>query len=190
MARERSSLQQHTPTSRRAARSRRIREKRQIEAMLAEIGDTPTGAAAVAHVRAKRWSIRYGKPVGGAFTYPWKRISLRRGYSYRQTRAMLAHELGHAWKYPRALVDSAEQEYEAEVFARQVLAELGQVAERGQDAWFRVPREMHNERIWGYSQWHRATLPDRQPGGLRALWYAFRQAVGFLTGQPRRPAGR
>jgi hypothetical protein len=141
-------------------------------------------------VRAKRWSIRYGKPVGGAFTYPWKRISLRRGYSYRQTRAMLAHELGHAWKYQRTLADSAEQEYEAEAFARRVLLELGQGSAGEHDAWLQVPREVHRERIRGYSRWHRATLPDRQPTGLRAVWHGLRQAIGILAGLPRRPAGR
>jgi hypothetical protein len=161
--------------------TRRAQEKEQIEQMLREIAATPTGAPAVAYARSRHWRIRFGKPAAGAFTYPWKRISLRRGYSYRQTRAMLAHELGHVWKYPRALADSLDQECEAEAFAQSILGELGQITEREREAWFAAPREVHHERIRGYSRWHARTLPAEQPGGWRAAWFGMRQAIGLVA---------
>jgi len=60
---------------------------------------------------------------------------------------VLAHELYHAWRYPHVLVDSVQQEYEAEAFSVQVCCELEALSEQERDAWFCVPHEVHHARI-------------------------------------------
>jgi hypothetical protein len=146
--------------------------------MLDEIEATESGAEAVRQARAQGWRIGYGKPVaGGGFTYPYKRIVLGRGYRYVPTRSMLAHELYHAWRYGRVLVNSIQQEYEAEAFAQRVRYELGAISKRALEAWMGVPEEEHYRRIRSYSAWHARILPDRQPRGLAAVGHAILQGL-------------
>jgi hypothetical protein len=163
-------------------------ERQQIQRILQEIGATGAGAEAVAVVQ-RQWAIVYGRPVaGGAFTYPYRRIVLRRGLSYRDSRGVLAHELYHAWQYSHSLVDSVQQEYEAEAFSVQICCELGTISEQERDAWFRAPREVHYARIRQYSAWHYRCLPGEQPTGIVAWWYAMKQFVGLMALQHRKRA--
>ena len=164
-------------------------ERQQIRRILQEIGATGSGAEAVASVRRGRWAIVFGRPVaGGAFTYPYRRIVLMRGLPYHDARSTLAHELYHAWRYPRALVDSVQQEYEAEAFAVQVCWELEALSGQERDVWFGVPRGAHHARIRQYSAWHHRCLPDEQPAGMAAWWYAMKQFVGLMALQHRKRA--
>jgi hypothetical protein len=110
--------------------------------------------------------------------------------SYNDSRGALAHELYHAWRYPHTLVDSVQQEYEAEAFSVQVCCELKALSEQERDAWFCVPHEEHHARIRKYSAWHHRCLASEQPAGIAACWYAMKQFLGLLTRQHRKRAPR
>jgi hypothetical protein len=154
--------------------------------MLDEIGATESGAEAVRQARAQGWRIRYGKPIaGGAFTYPYGRIVLRRGHKYMPARNMLVHELYHAWRYGRAMANSIQQEYEAEAFAQRVRYELGVISERALAAWMGLSMEEHYRRIRGYSAWHARILPERQPRGLAAVGHAIWQGLTIWMARRR-----
>jgi hypothetical protein len=61
--------------------NQRAAEQAQIASMLAAIETTPSGGAAVEALRNLGYQVRFGRPLGGgAFTYPWKVITLQRGY--------------------------------------------------------------------------------------------------------------
>ena len=164
-------------------------ERQQIGRMLQEIEATSAGAEAVQAVRRRRWAIVFGRPIaGGAFTYPYRRIVLMRGLSCRDSRGALAHELYHAWRYSRVLVDSVQQEYEAEAFAVQICCELGTISAQERDAWLSTPREVHHARIRRYSAWHHHCLPEGQPTGVAAWWYALKEFMGLLVRLPQKRA--
>lgn len=183
--------------------TKRTEEQREIAQMLREIEATPTGAKAVNDLRRRRFRVRYGRPLGGgAFTYPWKVITVQRGYSRHVTRSMLIHEVGHASfiaESGRIWSGSVEQEYLANRFWAQVSRELEALSGEEQLKWF---GQEHNrsalyDEIRHTSTWHRLSLPVHQPRGLPdklwALWQAIASVVwivrllrpGYL--RPRRP---
>ena len=160
--------------------------QQEIADMLHEIESTPTGAEAVKNLRKLGYRVRYGRPLGGvAFTYPWRVITLRRGYSYRATRSMLIHEVGHtAFALPKRApwAASLQQEYEANRFWAQVSRELNALPGHVEDIWFGVEHDaqaMYDE-IRGTSTWHRVALPEDQPTGFRGLLWAAWQAMASL----------
>jgi hypothetical protein len=166
---------------------RAAEEQTQIASMLREIGATPTGSKAVKALRQQRYRVRFGRPLGGgAFTYPWKVITVRRGYPPHITRSMLIHELGHAHfmsRTGRLWSASVEQEYAANRFWAQVGSELDALSSREEAKWLGPGHdagELYDE-IRQASSWHRLSLPQNQPRGLPdkawALWQAAAAAL-------------
>lgn len=160
-----------------------VEEQRQIASMLREIEATPTGVTAVQAVRRQRYRVRFGRPLGGgAFTYPWRVITVRRGYPRQVTRSMLIHELGHARflsNAGRLWSASVEQEYAANQFWAQVSLELDSLSSMEQGRWLSPghdPGALYDE-IRQTSKWHRLSLPRHQPRGLPDKVWALWQAV-------------
>lgn len=170
--------------------TKRAEEQREIALMLQEIEATPTGAKAVNDLRQRRFRVRYGRPLGGgAFTYPWKVITIRRGYSRHVTRSMLIHEVGHASFIAdsgRIWSGSVEQEYIANRFWAQVSRELDTLSGGEQIKWFgqEHDRSALYDEIRRTSTWHRLSLPIHQPHGpldkLWAVWQAIASAVWIV----------
>jgi hypothetical protein len=170
--------------------TKRAEEQREIAQMLQEIEATPTGAKAVNDLRQQRFRVRYGRPLGGgAFTYPWKVITIRRGYSRHVTRSMLIHEVGHASfiaESGRIWSGSVEQEYAANRFWAQVSRELDALSGGEQIKWFGQghDRSALYDEIRHTSTWHRLSLPVHQPRGLLdklwSVWQAIASAVWIV----------
>lgn len=162
-------------------------EQQEIKDMLHEIESTPSGAEAVKNLRRLGYRIRYGRPLGGgAFTYPWRVITLRRGHSYRATRSMLIHEVGHtAFSLPKRApwAASVQQEYEANRFWAQVSRELGALPRHRENVWFGAEHDVGllYDEIRHASPWHRVALPEQQPQGLRGVIWAAWQAIASLV---------
>ena len=162
--------------------------RQQLDAILAEIDDTELGAYYLLYLTDNGWVIVVGNPIaGGGFTYPWKRIVIKPG-SYGDMRMAVAHELVHGAVYNGTLVDSIEQEYDAEFLSATILDELGVLPADRQEQWFGAQSlnvQEHFARIQGYSVWH-SNLPLNQPTGLAVVWEAVRQGVGLLIGDADR----
>ena len=172
-------------------------EQAQIAQMLSEIEATPSGAPAVGALHRKGYRVQFGRPLGGgAFTYPWKVITLRRGYSHRVTLAMLIHELGHvsfASNHKRLWSGSVEQEYSANRFWAQVSSELGALPARLEAKWLGPDQDLGAlaAEIRRPSLWHRVALPGNQRLGLQdklwAIWQAIASVAWIVSAlQPRR----
>ena len=179
------------------ATKRKAQEQKQIAQMLEEIEATPSGAPAVSALRRHGHRVRFGRPLGGgAFTYPWKVITLRRGYPHHLTLAMLIHELGHIYfmsKYERLWSASVEQEYWANRFWAQVSSELGALPAWLEVKWLGPDHDFDAlvEEIRRPSAWHRVALPTHQHFGLQdkiwALWQAIAAVAWVVSAlQPRR----
>jgi hypothetical protein len=166
---------------------RAAEEQAQITSMLQEIEATPTGGAAVKALRQERYRVRFGRPLGGgAFTYPWRVITVRRGYSPFVTRSMLIHELGHTLFMSttgRFWSASIEQEHAADRFWAQVSRELGALSRREHVRWLGPEHDadaLYDE-IRQASTWHRISLPRHQPHGLPdKLWALWQAAAATL----------
>jgi hypothetical protein len=162
-------------------------EQAQIASMLAEIEATPSGAPAVETLSRQGYRVRFGRPLGGgAFTYPWKVITLRRGYAPHVTQAMLIHELGHvlfASEHRRLWSGSVEQEYSASRFWAQISRELGILSASSESKWLGWDHDLEalSEEIRRPSIWHRVALPSSQRYGLRDKLWALWQAVATVT---------
>jgi hypothetical protein len=181
----------------------RVEEQREIAQMLHEIEATPTGAKAVNDLRRQRFRVRYGRPLGGgAFTYPWRVITVRRGYPRPVTRSMLIHEVGHASfiaESGRIWSGSVEQEYAANRFCARVSRELDALTGGEQIKWFGQEHDRSTlyDEIRHTSTWHRISLPVQQPHGLLdklwAVWQALFSVVWIvrlLRPNYLRPRGR
>ncbi len=155
--------------------------------MLGEIQATPSGAPAVNALRRLGYRVRFGRPLGGgAFTYPWKVITLRRGYPRHVTLAMLIHELGHvsfASNHQRLWSGSVEQEVAANRLWAQVSNELGQLPARLEDKWLGADHDdgALAEEIRRPSAWHRMALPTHQRFGLKDKTWAAWQAIASVA---------
>jgi hypothetical protein len=169
------------------ATEQRAQEQRQIVRMLEEIRTTPTGAQAVHELRRRRYQVRFGQPLGGgAFTYPWKVITLRRGYPYETTLGMLIHELGHVLfisDHTHLWSGSVEQEYQASRFWAQVSRELNRLPDRLEEKWLGPEPDISSlyDEIRRPSLWHRMALPTSQPRGIGDKIWALWQAIVSLT---------
>jgi hypothetical protein len=158
-------------------------EARAIKQMIEEIKATPTGGEAVEQLQRRRYRVRFGRPLGGgAFTYPWKAIRVRRGHAYWQTRSMLIHEVGHtafSSLHGKPWAASIEQEYEASRFWAQVNRELDALPEHLAGKWFGPEHDISAayEEIRNSSLWHRIALPRHQPRGFRDKLWAVWQAI-------------
>lgn len=167
--------------------TQRAPEQTEIASMLATIETTPSGEPAVDALRSLGYRVRFGRPLGGgAFTYPWRVITLRRGYSHHATQAMLIHELGHvvfASKHKRLWSGSVEQEYSASRFWAQVSSELGVLSANLESKWLGPDHDLDAlvSEIRRPSTWHRVALPPSQRYGLQdkvwALWQALASVV-------------
>ena len=174
----------------------RASEQAQIASMLADIEATRSGGPAVDALRKLGYRVRFGRPLGGgAFTYPWKVITLRRGHPQRVTLAMLIHELGHvlfASKHKWLWSGSVEQEYAASRFWARVSSELG-ILSAGLEAKWLGPNddssELANE-IRRPTAWHRVALPSDQRYGLADKFWALWQALASVTWVVSRLRGR
>jgi hypothetical protein len=162
---------------------RAAEEQRQIAGMLQEIGATPTGSKAVEALRQQRYRVRFGCPLGGGgFTYPWKVITIRRGYPSYVTRSILIHELGHVLfmsNSGRLWSASVEQEYAANRFWAQVNSELDALSSQEEARWLGSGHDagpLYDE-IRHTSIWHRLSLPQHQARGLSDKAWAFWQAA-------------
>lgn len=165
----------------------RAAEEDQIAQMLGEIEATPSGAPAVNALRRLGYRVRFGHPLGGgAFTYPWKVITLRRGYPRHVTLAMLIHELGHvsfASEYERLWSGSVEQEVAANRLWAQVSSELGKLPTRLEDKWLGPDYDLDTlaEEIRRPSAWHRMALPIHQRWGFKDKAWATWQAIASVA---------
>jgi hypothetical protein len=175
-------------------------DQSKIAQMLREIEATPSGAIALDLLRRGGYRVRFGRPLGGgAFTYPWRVITLRRSYPFQIAREMLIHELGHvtyASKHGRLLSGSIEQEYEASRFGAEVSRELGGLSEAMGEEWFDGNHDVSRvyRRIQQISLWHRLALPTHQRFGLQDMVWALWQAMASVTWiipllRPRRSKG-
>lgn len=162
-------------------------EQAQIAHLLGEIEATPSGAPAVDALHRRGYRVQFGHPLGGgAFTYPWKVITLRRGYPQHVTLAMLSHELGHvlfASKHKRLWSGSVEQEYAANCFWAQVGSELGALPAQLEAKWLGPDRNVGAlfEEIRKPSAWHRVALPTNQRFGLWDKTWALWQGIASLA---------
>jgi hypothetical protein len=168
-------------------RLRSSAEQAQIVQMLSEIGSTPSGAPALEALQRLGFRVRFGRPLGGgAFIYPWRVITLRRGYSYQVTLGMLAHELGHVLfmsNYKRLWSGSVEQEYAANRFWAQVSSELGNLSGRLEAKWLGPDHDAERlfEEIRSPSAWHRRALPLQQRFGPADKAWAMWQAIASVS---------
>jgi hypothetical protein len=161
-------------------------EEKTIEQALSDIGETYFGSQAVEHVRSAGWTLRFGRPLGGgAFTYPGKVITVRRGHTYEQTRGMLAHEVaGHAWLYRGTLADSVEQELYSTTVEAAISLEMGSIEPGHRNIWLLphvdTSKPCHRSDRWQAikqdSLWSQIALPMNQPQGLGAVLWAVWQA--------------
>ncbi len=162
-------------------------EQDQIAQMLGEIEATPSGAPAVNALQRLGYRVRFGRPLGGgAFTYPWKVITLRRGYPRQVTLAMLIHELGHvsfASKYRSLWSGSVEQEVAANRLWAQVSSELGKLPGRLEEKWLGPDHDFDAlaEEIRRPSTWHRVALPTHQRLGFKDKTWAAWQAIASVA---------
>jgi len=165
----------------------RAAEQAQIARMLGAIEATPSGVPAIYALQRQGYRVRFGRPLGGgAFTYPWKVITLRRGYSHHLTLAMLIHELGHVSfmsNYKRLWSGSVEQEYWANRFWAQVSSELGTLPARLEAKWLGPDHDFDAvvEEIRSPSAWHRMALPTHQHLGLQDKIWALWQAIASIA---------
>jgi len=129
------------------------------------------------------WVFAYGWAAGGAgFTFPLiRRVHLKPGLDAGRTLAVMTHEMWHGYYYGAALAASIEQEYIVESYAIRLRDELGvpnpQVARARLESWFATSVDEKYREIRHLSVWHYSRLPISQPSGLRALYWAWQQAI-------------
>ncbi len=166
-------------------------QEREKERMLREISTTYWGAEAVQYAQSHGWDIRLEQaPEGSAgFTkpWPWKDVIVEPRNTHEATRGRLIHELMHVWLYRGTFVDSIEQEYVCDFYTAVIQLHLGSLSRQAAGEWFGgndeyITIEERYEDLQTLSVWH-SKLPVEQPTGLKVVWYAVIQGLGYLRGE-------